>query len=91
MALYKKIRQADGVTTNYHRILYITQTINRHTSMAVLSYVDSESRESEKESITAQPYHKAVTYETTYSPDITVAAAYDYLKTLPEFEGAEDV
>ena len=91
MALFKEIRQSDGVTTNYHRILALTQTINRQNSIAVLSYVDDESRESEKNGILAQPYQKAVTYETDYDPDMTVASAYDFLKSLPKFEGAEDV
>ena len=91
MALYKEIKQDDGVTTNYHRILYVMQTVNRQTSIAVLSYVDGDSRENEKGDIMAQPYHKAVTYETDYNPEMTVEAAYSFLKTLPQFNGASDV
>lgn len=34
---------------------------------------------------------KVVTYETTDKWDMTVEAAYEYLKTLPEFKGAEDI
>lgn len=90
MALYKEIKQNDGVTTNYHRILYVMQTINRQTSIAVISYVDNDSRQDEKESILTQPYQKAVTYETTYDPEMTIEGAYDYLKTLPLFDGAVD-
>lgn len=90
MALHKDIKQSDGVTTSYHRILYLMQTINRQTSIAVVSYVDSESRENEKESMLNQPYQKAVTYETAYDGDMTIAKAYDYLKSLPQFDGAED-
>ena len=91
MALKKDITQADGVVTNYHRILYINVTVNRQNSIAVLSYVSDESRNSEKESIMAQPYQKAVTYETTYDPNMTIENAYAFLKTLPEFEGSIDV
>lgn len=91
MALFKAIRQDDGVTTNYHRILYITMTTNRQNSIAVLSYVDEASRESEKDLTLAQPYQKAVTYETTYDPAMTIESAYGYLKTLPRFEGATDI
>lgn len=91
MALYKEVRQDDGVTTSYHRILYLTQTVNRQNSIAVLSYVDSEARDGEKDGEFLQPYCKAVTYETAYNPDMTVEAAYDYLKTLPDFEGATDI
>lgn len=91
MALYKEIKQSDGVTTKYHRILFLTKTVNRQNSIAVLSYVDEESREGEKENVMAQPYQKSVTYETDYNPDMTIEDAYDWLKTLPFFEGATDV
>lgn len=91
MALQKEIRQSDGVTTNYHRILFITITPNRQNSIAVLSYVDDEARESEKENVISQPYQKSVTYETAYNPNMTVETAYEHLKTLPAFEGAIDV
>ena len=90
MALYKNIRQEDGVTTNYHRILFVQQMINHHNSIAVISYVDAESRESEKE-LVMQPYQKSTTYEIAYDPNMTVESAYNYLKTLPQFEGAEDI
>lgn len=91
MALYKNIRQDDGVTTAYHRILFIQQMTNHHNSIAVISYVDEESREAEKDSTMHQPYQKCVTYEIAYDPAMTVDTAYDYLKTLPQFEGAEDI
>lgn len=91
MALYKTIKQNDGVVTNYHRILFVTTTVNRQNSIAVLSYVDEESRNDEKQNIVAQPYHKSVTYETIYDPTMTIESAYDFLKALPEFEGAIDV
>ena len=90
MALSKAIRQSDGVLTTYHRILFVQQMINHHNSIAVISYVDSESRESEKESL-MQPYQKSITYETSYDPNMTIESAYGFLKTLPTFEGAEDV
>ena len=90
MALYKEVRQNDGVTTKYHRILYLTQTTNRQNSIAVISYVDDEAREGEKEGVMAQPYQKAVTYETAYDPSMTIETAYEYLKTLPQFAGAVD-
>lgn len=91
MALYKAIKQDDGVTTNYHRILYVTMTTNRQNSIAVLSYVSDESRGDEKENIVAQPYQRAVTYELDYDPAMTIETAYDYLKTMPQFEGATDI
>lgn len=92
MAIKKAIRQSDGVVTEYHRILYIMQTLNRQTSIAVLSYVDEESRSGEIDVESGfVPYQKAKTFEFGYSPDITPESAYNLIKTLPEFEGAEDV
>lgn len=91
MALCKNIRQDDGVTTNYHRILFLTKTVNRQNSIAVLSYVDEEARDMEKESALSQPYQKSVTYELSYDENMTITSAYEHLKTLPQFEGAEDV
>ena len=91
MALHKEIKQKDGVITKYHRILFLTQTVNRQNSIAVLSYVDEQSREDEKTNTINQPYRGSVTYETDYDAEMTIATAYDYLKTLPQFEGAVDV
>jgi len=91
LALYKAIKQKDGVTTYYHRILYLTQTVNRQNSIAVLSYVDDASRTAEQENEIAQPYMQAVTYELPYDETMTVETAYAYIKTLPQFEGAENI
>lgn len=89
MALCKKITQEDGVTTEYHRILFVQNTPNSHVSIAVLSLVSEDIREREK-SGDLQPYQHSVTYETEDYTEMTTSQAYDYLKTLPEFEGAED-
>lgn len=89
MALKKEIRQSDGVVTNYHRILYIQSTINSHDSIAVVSYVDEVGRAMENEG--DRPYQSAVTYEKEYEENMTIEDAYKYLKTLSEFEDAEDI
>ena len=91
MALYKEVRQDDGVTTRYHRILFVQTTLNRQNSIAVLSYVDEDARENEKGAVAAQPYVKSVTYEIPYNEAMTVESAYEYLKSMPQFEGAVDV
>ena len=90
MALYKEIRQEDGVRTNYHRILFIQKTVNKQNSIAVLSYTDEESREFEKNN-EFRPYRQSVTYEVEYDDAMTIEKAYEYLKTLPLFIGAEDI
>lgn len=92
MALYKPIKQQDGVVTSYHRILYVTQTVNSHNSIAVVSYTDDAARASDLPTDAEhRPYRHAVTYETDYDEGMTVSRAYDYLKTLTEYEDAEDV
>ena len=89
MALYKEIRQADGVRTNYHRIMFIQSTVNRQNSIAVLSYTDEEARKFEQDG-EYRPYRKSVTYEVDYDDTMTVADDYAYLKTLDVFSGATD-
>lgn len=92
MALYKEIKQDDGVTTKYHRILYLNQTVNSHNSIAVVSYVDEESRKYDTPNEgDKRPYRQAVTYELGYDENMTIESAYNYLKTLPRFEGAKDI
>ncbi len=91
MALQKSIRQENGVTTTYHRILYLTLTTNQQNSIAVASYVDEQARLEEKEDGSRRPFMEGKTYETEYDESMTMESAYDYLKTLPEFSGATDI
>lgn len=90
MALYKKIKQRDGVETNYHRIAFIQITPNKQNSIVVLSYTDQQAREGEKESVELNPYKTSKTYETDYSDGMTVKDAYNHIKALPDFDGAGD-
>lgn len=60
-------------------------------SLAVISLVSEEIRNKQLAGEIQQPYQKIVTYETTEYDDLTIEKAYEYLKTLPEFEGAEDI
>lgn len=90
MALFKSIRQPDGVTTSYHRISSVTTTVNKQNFIAVFSYVDEEARKCENSDESMQPYVKSITYGTAYDENMTVMDAYNYLKTLPQFEGAAD-
>lgn len=89
MALQKEIRQEDGVVTSYHRILFLKPVINHHISIAVLSYIDEDSRNTEDDG--GKPYKVAKTYEKSYEENMTIEEAYEYLKTLPDYEGAEDI
>ena len=89
MALLKQITQSDRVITSYHRILLIQSVVNSHTSISVLSYVDQDSRNIEPTE--SRVYKSCITYEMEYVENMTIEDAYAYLKTLPEFEEAEDI
>lgn len=89
MALKKEIIQEDGIATNYHRILYIQNAINECTSIAVMSYVETNARTRESEGM--ETYRQATTYTAPYTEDMTPEKAYEFLKTLEEFKDAEDV
>lgn len=89
MALLKQITQNDRVITSYHRILLIQSVVNSHTSISVLSYVDQDSRNIEPTE--SRVYKSCITYEMEYVENMTIEDAYAYLKTLPEFVGAEDI
>ena len=91
MALYKPIVQEDGVTTNYHRVLFVQVTTNKQNSIAVVSYIDNYARENEKNGTIDHPYKRSITYETDYDEAMTIPNAYAYLKTLSEFDGATDI
>lgn len=65
--------------------------INSHCSISVISLISEKIRKKQLAGEIQQPYQKIVTYETEKFSDLSIKEAYEYLKTLPEFEGAEDV
>ena len=91
MALKKKTKGSNGVETGYHRILYLQITPNQGCSIAVQSYLDESARLEEQSGENKSVYKSAVTYETDYDENMTIKKAYQYLKKLEKFSGAEDV
>ena len=89
MALYKPIKQNNGITLNYHRIMYVESWINSHISIAVCSYINKDMREEDDNN--HEIYKVAKTYELPYEENMTVKSAYEYLKTLSDFEDSVDV
>lgn len=88
MALIKEIKQADGVTTNYHVVSYIAQNMGASTIIGVASYIDEAgAREAMAGSVI--PYRKADMHQLPYDEGMTKARAYEYLLTLAKFEGSE--
>ena len=100
MALNKAITDAKGITTNYHKVgtlslvKYVPKNETDETShilcVNVSSFVSEEyRRESEKLAVSNRDYHIKVTLaELSETPVLTLA--YNKLKSLPIFEGAED-
>lgn len=96
MALKKMIIQPNGVPTEYHRIYNIENIVNKQTIIKVYSYINEAERERDKNkpkySIqTDTVYIVESEKELDYDDTLTVDDAYEYLKTLEKYSGAEDV
>ena len=102
MAIKKQIESSNGVVTEYHRIALVSIDVNNQNTILIHSYLSEDGRKIEKEYSAALfsdleecminfPYVDARYINTEYNENMTVKAAYEYLKTLPEFEGSEDI
>lgn len=103
MAIKVKVTTDNGIVTEYHRIDTLMLETNKRTSILVHSYVSEDARQAEKEQA-FQIYEKpeAVSLpnvmfangqwiDVDYDENMNIKTAYEYLKTLPQFKGAEDV
>lgn len=97
MALKKEITMGNGITVGYHRVVSVHDVVGVQTTIEVGSYTSEKYRELEKKSLdnpgfeTDGPYIATSWFPIPYVDGMTASAAYDYIKTLPEFSGAEDV
>ena len=98
MALKKKIILDNGITVNYHRIVSLNKITNKANIIEVASYTSEKKRLEEKEYYESPEEAKSmdVYINTTfinkeYNENETITEAYNYLKTLEQFAGAEDV
>lgn len=95
MALSKKIASENGVTLTYHRIVAINIYTNVQNSIEVRSYTSEEKRQEEAKAIATDGnmnvYAESAYYAVPYDQSMTIESAYEYLKTLPEFEDVEDI
>lgn len=90
MALLKALITESGVMTKYHNVTLIKDVTKGVLTAYVNSYVAKETREAGKPPVVdAKPY--VVPQDEWKGKEGIETAAYAYLKTLPEFEGAEDV
>lgn len=102
MAIKKQVTADNGIVTMYHRIVLVRIDVNQQNTILVHSYLSADGRQIEKDyaaglynnleaGMMKFPYVNAEYIHTAYDENMTVKAAYNYLKTLPQFEGAEDI
>jgi hypothetical protein len=102
MALKKKVTAKNGIVTEYHRIAMISVEVNQQNTILLYSYLSEDGRQIEKDyaegkykdidsGLISFPYYDAQYLHPDYDGTMTIEKAYEYLKTLPEFEGAENV
>lgn len=101
MAIKKTITASNGVATEYHRVALVIIDVNQQNTILVHSYLSDTGRQVEKDYAAGKynnmdiglvpfPYTDAEYIHAPYDGEMTVSIAYDYLKTLEKFEGAED-
>lgn len=102
MALKIKVTANNGIVTEYHRIASLNIATNQSNSIVVYSYLSEDARALELENQsktytsiadepTNYPYIETRHISADYDENMSIESAYEYLKTLPLFEGAEDV
>lgn len=102
MALKKKVTAQNGIVTEYHRIAMISVEVNQQNTILLYSYLSEDGRQVEKDYAAGKykdvdsglvpfPYYDAQYIHPDYDGTMIIEKAYEYLKSIPEFEGAEDV
>ena len=102
MAIKKQITADNGVVTEYHRIAIVKMDTNQQNTILVHSYISEAGRQIEKdysegkykgtdEELIKCPYVDDQYICTEYNSDMAISKAYEYLKMLPQFKGAEDI
>lgn len=95
MALYKNMELQNGVSVNYHRITSLHIITNVQNIIEVSSYTDVSKRVEEQLAFENEDVPNVFVHtmilSTPYDQTATIENVYGYLKTLPQFEGAEDV
>ena len=102
MAIKIPVNESNGVVTEYHRIALLSIDVHNQNNILVHSYLSADGRQVEKDyaaglyndveaGLMQFPYVMASYISTDYDETMTLTKAYEYLKTLPKFAGAEDV
>ena len=96
MGISKDETLPNGVPLSYYRIVSLTCVVNQQSVIEVAGYIDQAEREKEQAAI-IDPDEGCNVYIDTryvavdYDPDLSVNKAYELLKAMPEYQGAEDV
>lgn len=92
MGLKKDIEDSNGIMVSYHRVVRLQSIINHSSLIEIASYVSQQKRNMEKGNPSfSNVYSVGTYYSIPYDPELNVVKAYEYIKSLPEFEGAEDI
>lgn len=102
MAIKKTVTAPNGIVTEYHRIAMVKIDTNQQNTLLIHSYLSDAGRQIEKdyaaglyndleEGMINWPYVDAQYLHCDYDEEMTIRKAYEYLKALPEFEGAIDI
>lgn len=96
MGIIKNETLPNGMPLSYFRIVSLTTVVNQQSIIEVAGYISQEAREEEQEAI-VDPSKGCDVYVDTrhivvdYDPDMSVNKAYELLKGMEEYEGAEDI
>lgn len=94
MAISKQIEAENGVVLSYHRIVSVNTITNVQNVIEVASYTSRSKREEEKAALEGgegmDVYIHTQFINVDYDQSMTIETAYNYLKALPDYEGAED-
>lgn len=102
MAIKKQVLSDNGIITEYHRIVMVKIDTNQQNTILVHSYLSEDARQIEKdyaeglynsleERMMKWPYVEDKYLNSDYDGEMTISKAYEWLKSLPQFSGAEDV
>lgn len=102
MAIKKQVVALNGITTEYHRIAMVKIDTNQQNTILVHSYLSETGRKIEKdyaaglysdleEGMMNWPYVDTTYVHCPYDGTMSISNAYSYLKTLPQYENAEDI
>ena len=97
MALQKAITLDNGYEANYWVVSNVEIYKNTNTQISVLLYLNEQTKQDGKRNVYAKGYSVSGEAWDTYFANTVLdtanpfKSAYDYLKTLDEFQGAIDV